>query len=49
MVPLSLLETYRAPVFNVKSWGDYPDYVVQLDLALKKCNSDKIAVANLLK
>ncbi|WLI78992.1 hypothetical protein Q5705_07735 [Kosakonia sp. H02] len=49
LVPLSLLEPCRAPNFDVQSWGDYPDYVVRLDLALEKCNTDKMTVADLLR
>lgn len=37
----TLLKATRPPLFNVKVWRDYPDYALQLKLALEKCNQDK--------
>ncbi len=47
-VPAALLQPSVAPPFNVARWGDYPIYVEQLHLALKRCNADKAAIAALL-
>ncbi|WP_434628298.1 Rz1-like lysis system protein LysC [Chromobacterium sp. CV08] len=47
-VPTALLQPSAAPPFNVLHWGDYPIYVEQLHLALKRCNADKAAIAALL-
>lgn len=49
LVPAALLAPCPVPEFNVSVWGDYPDYVAQLQLALAKCNTDKAAVVKLLK
>lgn len=43
-LPENLLMPCQAPVFDVHSWGDYPDYVARLSLTLDKCNSDKKAL-----
>lgn len=48
LVPDELLAPCPVPDFNVSVWGDYPDYVAQLQLALAKCNTEKAAVARLL-
>ncbi|WP_158300825.1 hypothetical protein [Chromobacterium sp. ATCC 53434] len=47
-MPAALLQPSAAPPFNVVHWGDYPIYVEQLHLALKRCNADKAAIAALL-
>ncbi|WP_455883936.1 Rz1-like lysis system protein LysC [Serratia proteamaculans] len=49
MMPQHLLAPCPTPVFTVETWGDYPDYVARLQLALKKCNTDKTTVARLLR
>ncbi|PTT44815.1 hypothetical protein DBR09_17675 [Aeromonas sp. HMWF016] len=48
-VPTSLLVHCAIPPFTVQHWGDYPDYVERLHLALAKCNLDKDAIATLLQ
>jgi hypothetical protein len=48
LIPRTLLAPCQAPAFTVQTWGDYPDYVARLHLALDKCNTDKIAVTELL-
>ncbi|WP_342753701.1 hypothetical protein AAGQ96_12465 [Pantoea sp. MBD-2R] len=47
-IPAALLTPCPVPRFDVQRWGDYPDYVARLHLALDKCNSDKAAIAALL-
>ncbi|CCG85935.1 hypothetical protein EPIR_0570 [Erwinia piriflorinigrans CFBP 5888] len=49
LVSPHLLEPCKAPIFTVGAWGDYPDYVSLLQLALDKCNTDKAAIARLLR
>ncbi|WP_231853311.1 Rz1-like lysis system protein LysC [Erwinia tasmaniensis] len=49
LIPSHLLEPCQAPTFTVKTWGDYPEYVSLLQLALDKCNTDKAAIARLLR
>ncbi|WP_422388450.1 Rz1-like lysis system protein LysC [Aeromonas popoffii] len=48
IVPRHLLAPCLAPAFTVTAWGDYPDYVARLHLALEKCNTDKVAIEALL-
>lgn len=47
-VPAHLLATCPAPDFTVRTWGQYPEYVAHLHLALEKCNADKQAVKDIL-
>lgn len=47
-MPHSLLVPCPVPAFGVTTWGDYPDYVARLQLALEKCSADKVAVLTLL-
>ncbi|WP_431188461.1 Rz1-like lysis system protein LysC [Serratia proteamaculans] len=49
LVPALLLIPNAPPPFTIKIWGDYPGYVEQLHKELQKCNTDKVAVATLLK
>ncbi|ECJ9883984.1 hypothetical protein FX356_20100 [Salmonella enterica] len=35
------------PRFEVKNWGDYPEYVEQIVAALAICNTDKAAIKSL--
>ncbi|WP_429639395.1 Rz1-like lysis system protein LysC [Serratia sp. 509] len=48
LVPRNLLTPCLAPDFNVKTWGDYPDYVARLHLVLAKCNSTITVITELL-
>ncbi|WP_418856579.1 hypothetical protein [Serratia marcescens] len=48
LIPAHLLAHRPIPEFNVKTWGDYPDYLARLHLALEKCNSDKTTLAGFL-
>lgn len=48
-VPRSLLAPCPVPAFTVQTWGDYPEYVVRLHLALEMCSADKATVARLLQ
>lgn len=47
-VPAHLLAPCPVPAFTVWTWGEYPEYVARLHLALEKCNADKQAVASIL-
>lgn len=47
-VPAHLLSAVPAPPFMVRTWGQYPEYVARLHLALEQCNADKQAVAHIL-
>ncbi|EKN5999183.1 hypothetical protein DVQ80_19615 [Yersinia enterocolitica] len=47
-IPRSIFERSDAPPFDVELWGDYPDYLSRLYLALEKCNLDKNTVAELI-
>lgn len=47
-VPDLLLAPCPAPPFTVRTWGEYPEYVMRLHLALENCNTDKRAIADIL-
>lgn len=47
-IPAALVAPCPSPPFDVQRWGDYPDYVARLHLALDKCNTDKAAISALL-
>ncbi|WP_456237494.1 Rz1-like lysis system protein LysC [Intestinirhabdus alba] len=47
-VPAHLLSAVPAPPFMVRTWGQYPEYVTRLHLALEQCNADKQAVSDIL-
>jgi len=49
LVPATLLAPCPTPEFHVSVWGDYPEYVARLQLALDKCNTERATVAALLK
>ncbi|MFW5400027.1 Rz1-like lysis system protein LysC [Yersinia sp. 1652 StPb PI] len=39
--PTALLPPCQMPEFNVKTWGDYPQYVEQTRLVLTRCNTNR--------
>ncbi|MGT3355630.1 Rz1-like lysis system protein LysC [Yersinia enterocolitica] len=39
--PTALLPPCQMPAFNVKVWGDYPQYVEQTRLAFSRCNNSR--------
>ncbi len=48
IIPRHLLTPCPLPTFDVKKWGDYPDYVARLHLTIDRCNTDKEAVMSIL-
>ncbi|MFV8870080.1 Rz1-like lysis system protein LysC [Serratia fonticola] len=48
IIPQYLLASCPLPKFDVKKWGDYPDYVARLHLAINRCNTDKEAIMSIL-
>lgn len=48
LIPRTIFERSDAPPFDIERWGDYPDYLSRLYLALEKCNLDKATAAELI-